>query len=126
MNSYRFLFNSPCTRTYIWLVRNGARDVDSTTLQISCRSQVRSVGRDVVRVDEPTPILQVKSADAAECKVHRCITRNRARDVPFATRGEIEGEGNIQLYVKCSETLAYIAFLLCTNAVDNYSTVTPR
>lgn len=26
-------------------------------------------------VDEPTTIFQVKSANAAECKVHRCITR---------------------------------------------------
>lgn len=79
---------------------------------------MRSVERDVVRVDEPTPILQVKSADAAECKVHRCITRSRASDVSFATRGE--GEENI--YTKCAAKHAYISFFFFfALAVNNYS-----
>lgn len=63
-----FLIHFAHEHTYIWLIQNGARDVDSTTLQISCRSQVRSVGRDVVRVDEPTPILQVSQQTRPNAK----------------------------------------------------------
>jgi len=39
-------------------------------------------------VDEPTAIFQVKSAaDAAECKVHRCVTRESQESRRFFFRG---------------------------------------
>lgn len=120
MNSYRFLFNSPCTRTApIYLARAERRTCESTTLQISCRSQIGR--RCVVRVDEPAPILQVKSADAAECKVHRCITRNRSCNVSFETCEETEKKKK-KIYICISrydnKTRVYSSlFFLCKQFV---------
>jgi len=125
MNSYRFLFNSPCTGVPISSSRRTAL-VMSTRRRCRFLAGVRcgawSDAMWYVSMNLPTPVLQVKSADVAEYKVRRCIMRNRACDVSFAIRKEIEKRRRKYIYLHkvYNETRVYLFFFAPRG--NNYST----